>query len=190
MQRARRHSSLDEYFAVEADSRIKHEFHAGEIFAMAGASVAHSHITANLLALLRASLRGSGCSAFGSGLRVGTPGGLFTYPDVTVICGTVDLVPDRPDTAINPILLVEVLSETTRDYDSGEKLDLYRAIPSLREYLLVEQDRVAVRQLVFEPGGSSTEMKFTDLTRILRSPALGVDLPLAEIYREVFPAVR
>jgi len=82
MAEPQRHYSLDDYFVVETDSVIKHEYYRGEIVAMAGASVAHNHIAANVLAFLRYALRGKGCSAFGSDLRVHTPGGLFTYPDV------------------------------------------------------------------------------------------------------------
>jgi Uma2 family endonuclease len=136
---ARRHYALDDYFMVEQESVTKHEFLGGEITAMAGASLAHNHITSNIHARLRTALRGSGCSAFTSDLRVATPGGLYTYPDVSVICGPVALVAGRPDTATNPTLLVEVLSEATRDYDRGEKFALYKAIPSLTEYVLVEQ---------------------------------------------------
>ena len=116
-----RHYSVDEYFAVEASSPIKHEYCTGEIFAMAGASVAHNDITANLVGALRLSLRGTGCRAFANDLRVLTPGGLYTYPDAVVICGRIELTPVRPDTVTNPVLLAEVLSEATRDYDRGEK---------------------------------------------------------------------
>ena len=90
----------------------------------------------------RGAVRAKGCSAFGSDLRVKTPDGLFTYPDVMVICGPVALTHDRPDTVTNPCVIVEVLSDATRDYDRGEKFTLYRAIPTLQEYLLIEQDHV------------------------------------------------
>ena len=133
-------SNEDDYFAVEASSGIKHEFYQGEIFAMAGASLAHNHLNANVLTFLRGAVRAKGWSAFGSDLRVKTPDGLFTYPDVMVICGPVALTHDRPDTVTNPCVIVEVLSDATRDYDRGEKFTLYRAIPTLQEYLLIEQD--------------------------------------------------
>ncbi|MGH9425187.1 MAG: Uma2 family endonuclease, partial [Terriglobia bacterium] len=145
MQRqSRRHYSLDEYFAVEETSGIRHEYFDGEIFAMAGSSVNHNHISANVLTSLRLVLRQSECSAFGSDLRVQTPRGLYTYPDVMVICGQIELTGGRPDTVMNPLILVEVLSGATWDYDRGEKFDLFKEIPSLREYVLVEQDSIFV----------------------------------------------
>jgi Uma2 family endonuclease len=185
MAEPRRRYSLDDYFVVEADSVIKHEYYRGEIFAMAGASVAHNHIAANVLALLRFALRGTGCNAFGSDLRVHTPGGLFTYPDVSVICGRVELVRDRPDTATNPTLLVEVLAEATGDYDRGEKFSLYKTIPTLREYLLIEQGKVAVEhwRLAREQHWARTVHK--RLAAIVKLISVRAELPLSEIYREV-----
>jgi Uma2 family endonuclease len=143
--KTRRHYSLDDYFMVELESLTKHEFYDGDIFAIAGASLSHNHITSNLHALLRAALRGTGCYAFTSDLRIATPGGLYTYPDVSVICGTVELVPGRPDTATNPVLLIEVLSEATRDYDQ---------IPILKEYLVVEAERSPRRTLAAQLSGA------------------------------------
>ncbi len=155
MQRApERHYSVDDYFAVEAGSPIKHEYCNGEIFAIAGASVAHNDISANVLTVLRTVLRGASCRAFGSDLRLRTPAGLYTYPDAMVICGHIELTPDRPDTVTNPALLVEVLSDATHDYDRGEKFTLYKSIPSLREHLLIEQDEVAVDHFRRECPGS------------------------------------
>ena len=136
-QQSQRHYSLDEYFAVEEVSSIKHEYYNGEIFAMAGSSLRHNHITANILTFFRTSLRQGECSAFSSDLRLQTPGGLFTYPDVMVICGQPVLTHDRPDTVTNPVILVEVFSESTREYDRGDKFGHYQEIPTLREYLLI-----------------------------------------------------
>jgi Uma2 family endonuclease len=183
-----RHYSLDEYFAVETDSLVKHEYYGGEIFAMAGASVAHNHVSANVLALLRLGLRGSGCYAFGSDLRIHTPSGLYTYPDVSVICGRVELLTGRPDTATNPVLLVEVLSAATRDYDAGEKFGLYKATPTFREYLLIEPERVRAEQWQLKRGGRwalKTHQRLKAAVKLSSVPAV---LPLAEVYREVMIA--
>src|SRR5438477_385553 len=100
-----RHYSLDDYFVVEEMSQIKHEYYDGHIFAMAGASLAHNHIAVNLLVSLHPVLIGRGCRAFGSDLRIQTPAGLWTYPDLSVVCGTPELISGRPDTVTNPILL-------------------------------------------------------------------------------------
>jgi Uma2 family endonuclease len=185
---AQRHYSLDEYFVVEENSAVKHEFFNGEIFAMAGASVAHNHISGNLLALLRTNLRETTCNAFGSDLRIGSPAGLFTYPDVSVICGRVDLVPDRPDTATNPVLLFEVLSDATRDYDRGEKFELYKAIPSLQEYVLIEQGEVFIQHFRRSESGRWSETALTSLAETLHLPSIATEIAVAEVYREVFAA--
>jgi Uma2 family endonuclease len=187
MSQPQRHYTLDDYFAVEEMSLVKHEYFEGEIFAMAGASLPHNDIAANVLMLLRAALRDSGCRAFGSDLRIATQGGLFTYPDVSVICGTPLLVPGRPDTATNPVLLVEVLSDATRDYDRGKKLDAYRQIPSLREVLLVDQTVVAVDRWQRAGETAWTSTTTTHLDASLTLTAVPVDVPLREIYRAVFP---
>jgi Uma2 family endonuclease len=185
-QHSQRHYSEDDYFAVEASSGIKHEFYQGEIFAMAGASLAHNHLSANVLTLLRGSVRPKGCSAFGSDLRVKTPDGLFTYPDVMVVCGPVSLTRDRPDTVTNPCVIVEVLSDATRDYDRGEKFTLYQAIPTFQEYLLIEQDRVWVEHWQRQPIGDWTMQTYGALDAIISLPTCGVTLPLREVYLQVF----
>jgi Uma2 family endonuclease len=190
MQRQpQRHYSVDDYFAVEVRSPVKHEYYQGEIFAMAGASVAHNDITANLVATLRLALRGTGGRAFGSDLRLVTPGGLYTYPDVMVVCGRVDLTLDRPDTVTNPVLLAEVLSEATRDYDRGEKFALYQAIPTLREYLLIEQDRIGVEHFQRGEAEAWRSTAYNELGAVLPLISVPVELPLSEIYREVFSPV-
>lgn len=181
---ARRHYSLDDYFMVELESVTKHEFLGGEIHAMAGASLAHNHITSNVHALLRTRLRGSGCSAFTSDLRIATPGGLYTYPDVSVICGTVELVAGRPDTATNPVLLVEVLSDATRDYDRGEKFELYKRIPTLTEYLTIEQALPRVEHWRRGQRGGWKATIHTRRNAVVRLRAGGVALAIAEIYRD------
>lgn len=186
LQHSQRHYSEDDYFAVEASSGIKHEFYQGEIFAMAGASLAHNHLSANVLTLLRSTVRAKGCGAFGTDLRVKTPDGLYTYPDVMVVCGPINLTHDRPDTVTNPCVIVEVPSEATRDYDSGEKFTLYQAIPTFHEYLLVEQDHVSVSHWQRQPSGAWTEQTIAALESVLSLPNLGVTLPLREVYRDVF----
>lgn len=185
MSQPQRHYTLDDYFAVEEMSVVKHEFFEGEIFAMAGASFEHNMICSNVLAFLHNGLRGTGCGAYGSDLRIATQGGLFTYPDVSVVCGKPWLVTGRPDTAQNPVLLVEVLSDATRDYDRGKKLDAYKLIPSLREVLLVEQGAASVEVWRRQDETAWTSFTLTDLSEKLALTAVPLELPLHEIYREV-----
>jgi Uma2 family endonuclease len=181
-----RHYSLDDYFAIEADSPLKHEYFQGEVFAMAGASIEHNEIAANVLVDLRTKRRGTNCRAYGSDLRIHTPSGLFTYPDGLVVCGKVETLADRPDSAVNPIILVEVLSTATRDYDRGEKFDLYKTIPTFKEYLLIEQSHPAVEHHQRGARGAWRARTHKRLDAVVSLSSVGVELSLREIYREVF----
>jgi Uma2 family endonuclease len=194
MQRhAERHYTIEDYFAIEEGSEIKHEYFDGEVFAMAGASLRHNLITGNVFASLRTRIAGSSCRAFGSDLRLRTPGGLLTYPGVSVICGRVELSRvDRLDTVLNPIVIVEVLSESTRDYDRGQKSRLYREIPTLLDYVLVEQSRVYVEHLSLKSAAADratddswTRRIYEDMGQVASIASLSVDLPLGEIYEWV-----
>ena len=180
-----RRYTADDYFLIELSSTLKHEYLRGEIFAMSGASIAHNEITANLLTLLRTALRAAPCRAYASDLRVATPSGLLTYPDLAVICGATELLPGRPDTATNPTVLVEVLSEATRAYDRGQKFAAYKSLPSLKEYVLIEQDRIGVDHWQRRRDGTWVSKSITRRSATLRLPALGVRLPVSEIYRGV-----
>jgi Uma2 family endonuclease len=187
MQRhPQRHYSIDDYFAVELNSPIKHEYYDGEIFAMAGASVAHNHITANVLGALRTALRGTQRSAFGSDLRLTTPAGLFTYPDVMVICDQIDLTRDRPDTVTNAVLVVEVLSEATRDYDRGEKFTLYKSIPTLRNYLLIEQEKLLIEHHALGSDAAWTATRVDRRDASIDIASVPVTLRVADVYDRVF----
>ncbi len=134
-----------EYLAVEQVSGVKHEFLDGRILAMAGGTPAHAALAAGVIGLLFAQLRGGTCRVYDSDLRVRVQAtGLATYADVTVICGPLAQDPDDRNTAVNPTLLVEVLSPRTEEYDRGEKFEHYKQLPSLREYVLVAVDTRAV----------------------------------------------
>ncbi len=183
-----RHYTIEDYFAIEESSTTKHEYFGGEICAMAGASLNHNRITRNVLLGLQARLSGSGCEAFGNDLRVHTPGGLYTYPDVLVVCGEIQLTGDRLETVTNPALIVEVLSASTKDYDRGQKFELYKTIASLREYLLIEQDVLLVERHSkvsdAAPDGWQKQ-QYDDADAQIALAALGVTLTLAEIYERV-----
>jgi len=140
---ARSRFTFDEYARLEEEGTIKHEFLDGVVYAMAGGSPDHAAIAANIIRLLGNALDGRPCRVFTTDLRVRVvETGLGTYPDASVICGTLELDPHdtKGHTAVNPVLLVEVLSPTTEDYDRGEKLGHYKRIPSLREVMLVAHD--------------------------------------------------
>lgn len=133
----------DEYLALEAQSDIKHEFFQGEIFAMSGGTYHHADIAGNIYAHLKTKLRGRPCRPMNSDMRIHTPSGLDTYPDVSVFCGQPELQ-DAQRSLLNPAMIVEVLSPSTRTYDRGDKFALYRAIPTLQDYLLVDSEQVLV----------------------------------------------
>src|SRR5688500_6312110 len=129
--------ALDDYFALERATGHKHEYVDGLVLAMAGGTPRHNAISANVLRALGNRLDGSPCVTLTPDQRIRTPDGLYTYADGSVFCGEIAVGPDA--TAENPTVLVEVLSDSTREYDRGEKLERYREIPSLRHVILVEQ---------------------------------------------------
>ncbi|MEQ1566088.1 MAG: Uma2 family endonuclease [Myxococcota bacterium] len=182
--RTRRILTLDEYFDVELRSEAKHEFLDGEILGMSGGSPRHNAVARNLLRILANALRGGRCSAFGSDQRVATPDQLYTYPDLSVFCSPLAFVGERPATATNPSLLVEVLSDSTRDYDRGEKLDRYKRIPSLTDVLLVEPGFVRVEHWVQSDVGWTRSFHL-DLAEQIRLAGCGVTLPMSEIYEDL-----
>lgn len=126
-----------EYLALEASSNVKHEFLSGQIYAMAGGTPEHAALAAAVIGLLFLQLRGVGCRAYDSDLRVHTPSGLATYPDVTVICGPSERDEADPQAVTNPAVIIEVLSRSTEEYDAGDKFEHYKTLPSLRQYVLV-----------------------------------------------------
>lgn len=153
MRQSQRHYSLDEYFANETMSPQKLEFFGGDIFVMSGGSFEHELIGFNVASAFRAALRGTSCRAVTDGMRIRTPSGLYTYADASIVCGSPDLVRIQgTDTMGNPVVLVEVLSESTRDYDRGQKFDLYRSIPTLRDYLLIEQTHPQIEHRFLADG--------------------------------------
>jgi Uma2 family endonuclease len=131
------HHTYAEYLGLEASSNVKHEFLGGQIYAMAGGTPEHAALAAAVSGLLFGQLRGGACRAYDSDLRVRTPSGLATYPDVTVICGPSQRDEVDPQAVTNPALIVEVLSRSTEDYDSGDKFEHYKTVQSLRQYVLV-----------------------------------------------------
>lgn len=138
----RKYISPEDYLTMEKESLEKHEYFDGEIFQMAGSSKEHNLITSNLITSLNTQLKKRNCQVYPPDMRVHIPKtGLFTYPDISVVCGEPEFLPDENlDTLINPVLIVEILSPSTEGYDKGAKFDNYRSLESLREYLLISQN--------------------------------------------------
>jgi len=177
--------TLQEYLDLEGSTEVRHEYLDGEIFAMGGASWAHVVIVSNLATRLSTQLRERGCQVVSSDLRVKVSAtGLYTYPDVAVVCGKPEL--ERPgDTLCNPKMIVEVLSESTEAYDRGEKFEHYRAIESMTDYVLVSQDKVLVEHYSREPDGRWLYSAANKTTDSLSIATLGCVLKLAELYENV-----
>jgi Uma2 family endonuclease len=180
---AKRRFTVSEYLAFEVDSLSKHEFYRGEILAMAGATIAHNIIAANVLSNLHARLRGKDCRPFGSDQRIKVEdGGLFTYADVTVICGDVVPAKDDPHSATNARVIVEVLSESTEAQDRGRKLKLYLKLDSLRGYVLIAQDEAQIDKLLRREDGTWTMSIVEGLKEWLELDSIGCRMAMAEIY--------
>lgn len=177
--------SVEDYLCLEEASETKHEFYQGEIFAMVGSSRNHNRIAGNVYAALRAALKGTNCEAFTSDMRLRTPNGLYTYPDAMVICGPMALSDDRLETATNPCVLVEVLSDSTRGYDQNEKMNLYRLIPTLRDYVLIEQALVKVGHWRLEHAGGWILTEHESKNEVLQLSAISFQLAVSEIYERV-----
>ena len=185
---AKTHFTLEEYFALERTSPIRHEYYNGSIFAMAGASREHNLIALNLGGELRTNLRGRPCETYVSHMRILiVRTGLYTYPDVVVVCGERQLQKDEMDTLLNPTVLFEVLSPTTEAYDRGKRSAHYRRLESLREYVLVAQDEIHVERYTRQ-GDEWLLTELSDIEDELRLPSIDCTVALREIYARLeFP---
>jgi Uma2 family endonuclease len=186
VQVARHHFSFDEYLLLEEIAEVKHEFLDGQVWAMAGGTPEHAAICGNVTTLLNVQLHGRRCRVFSSDLRVRVKAtGLGTYPDVTVVCGKLETDPEdrKANTAVNPRVIVEVLSPSTEGYDRSEKLSHYQAVASIDEVVLVAHDRREIEIVRRDPNGSwSRHVARGDETARLQS--IACDLPLSEVYRD------
>lgn len=176
--------SVDQYLNSEIASPIKNEYVAGAVYAMTGGTVAHSIISTNALALLRNQLADSSCREYNSDMkvRIRTPQGLrFYYPDAQVVCQS---NPQTESFQDSPVLIVEVLSDSTRRIDEEEKRDAYLNIPSLNVYILLEQ-RHAHATVYHRTETGFERLVFDNLDSTIKSSDPSMSLPLHEIYRDI-----
>lgn len=179
--------SPDEYLAWERAQPTKHEYAHGVAVAMAGASLAHNKIVANVLRELSEALRAKPCDTFASDMRVHIPaGGHYRYPDASVACEPLEHEDDELDTLLNPTILVEVLSDSTEAADRGEKFRDYRSIKGFREYLLVGQKEPLVEHYLRQENGLWTYRDAGPGDRITLV-SCGVEIRVSELYLKVFP---
>ena len=174
-----------EYIALERKATLKSEYINGEIFAMSGASNAHNLITLDIGTELNIQLRERQCLVYTNDMRVRTsPSGSYFYPDVVVVCGKPHFEDNAFDTLLNPVLVMEVLSPSTEVYDKGEKFRHYQELASLREYILVSQDRIRVEHYrLTETQWVQTEFQARE--DVLPLASIGCELLLQDIYRRV-----
>ena len=175
----------EEYLASERKAIVKSEYLRGQIIAMSGASLAHTRIIADIVTELNIQLRGRDCEVISNDMRVKTgPKGTYFYPDVVVFCGDPEFEDNVFDTLLNPTLVIEVLSPSTEVFDRGEKFAQYQELTSLREYILVSQDRICVEQYrLMKMQWVATE--FRRYEDVLPLVSIGCELPLQDIYRRV-----
>lgn len=176
----------EEYLALERSCETKHEYFNGEIFAMGGASPQHVLIVANLVIELGSQLKQGSCRVFSTDLRLKVdPTGLYTYPDVVVVCEAPEFSDEQKDTLLNPVLIIEVLSNSTKDYDRGGKLEQYRTINSFVEYLLIAQDRPHAEHHVRQGDGSWLLHETNSLEDTIHLKSVPCSSPLSGIYNKI-----
>lgn len=187
--------TFDQYLAIEREADERHVYLNGEIFAMAGESDRHGEITMNLAGLVHQQLQGKPCRGrtkdtkvrSGIGLLSGhSTQGMFSYPDIVVICGEREFHDDHKDVIVNPTAIMEVLSASTEAFDRGEKFLRYRTWnPTLTDYVLVSQDKPHVEHFVKQADGTWSFNCYTDLDAIVTIASIGCTFKLAEIYQGV-----
>jgi Uma2 family endonuclease len=178
--------SPEEYLALERKSEIKHEYFAGEVFAMVGASRRHNLITANIIRILGNQLLTRPCNVYPSDMRVKVSAtGKYTYPDVVAACEEEKFDDAENDTLLNPVVIIEVLSESTEAYDRGKKFEQYQAIESLTEYLLVAQDPYRIEQFVRQGSREWRYSEYHDAEDMVRLTAIGCELAVKDVYAKV-----
>lgn len=180
----------EQYLAIEREAPYKSEYYDGEMFSMAGAREGHNLIGSNALREVSQQLRPRPCRTYGGDMRVRTGPRHYVYPDVSAICGEPQLLDHRRDTLLNPNLIIEVLSPSTEAYDRGRKFELYQAIQSFTEYLLLASDRVHADLYVRQPSEHWLLTSVGELDTVLTLESVDCRLKLADLYEKVeFEAV-
>ncbi len=179
----------EQYLKLERESELRHEYLHGEMFAMSGGTNEHSLVSIDLTTEFNIRLRGTPCRTHGSDMRIRVAATRFNaYPDISVVCGPPQYLDETRDCILNPILLGEVLSKSSRNYDRGEKFRQYQQIPTLRTYLLVEQSEMLVEIYVRTGPDSWNYSVIHGPDGILQIERPALEIPLSAIYQGVeFP---
>ncbi len=178
--------TAEEYLAREREAEFKSEYLNGEIFAMAGASRPHNLIAGNIYAKLHAQLEHRSCNVYPSDMRLKvSSSGLYTYPDVMVVCGEEHFDDNEEDTLLNPILIVEVLSKSTERQVRGAKFEHYSKLASLQEYLLVAQNHPRLELFTKQSAGRWLLAEFESLDEVAKLTSINCELALKDVYLKV-----
>ena len=178
--------TIEEYLAMEESATEKHEYYRGEIFAMSGAKLPHNTTSRNLLVGLGIKLNGKKCQPFGSDLRMHIEANtLFTYPDISIICGEPETLNNDDLNVLNPAVIIEVLSPSTRNYDRGEKFKLCRDIPTLKEYILVDSESVHIEIFRLNESSHWELEEYDTAEEMLYIKTIDENIALADIYEGV-----
>ena len=175
--------SPQEYLTIERAAEYKNEYYHGQVLPMPGASLNHNRIDGNLIAGIGSFLKGKNCRVLPSNMRVSTPShDSYMYPDATIVCGQPELEDDEFDTLINPSVIFEILSPSTRSIDKGRKFFFYQQIPSLKEYIMIDSLKRFI-QIARKQADDSWKFENMDETHIsLHIQTIDFQLPLSEIY--------
>ncbi len=177
--------TVEEYLAFERASEEKHEYLAGEVYLMAGASENHNLIVANLIITIGIQLRNRPCRIYPSDMRVRVFNANYAYPDVTVVCSTPEFEDAEVDTLLNPALIIEVLSPSTEQYDRSKKFQNYRTLDSLQEYILISQDAPRIERYLRQENGQWLFSDAALLESTVEITSIGCSLPLSDVYDKV-----
>ncbi len=180
------HWTAERYLAFERASNQRHEYLNGQVYAFAGASANHNLVTANTLSSLHTQLRQRPCTVYPSDMRLKiSRTGLYTYPDISVVCGTPQFEDDQRDTLLNPAVIIEVLSPSTESYDRGRKFQHYRMLESLQEYLLIAQDGFRIEHYVRQINGQWLLADVSKPDASLELTSIGCTLLMTDVYEKV-----
>lgn len=178
--------SPEQYLEMERASEVKHEYYNGEVYAMAGVSLKHNIIAANLNVNIPSHLKGKNCRMYGSDLRIHIPeNSLYTYPDFSIICGKPETTDSFADNVINPSVIIEILSKSTENYDRGKKFALYRSIKTLKEYILIDSKSILVELFVRQNNNSWNLTEYKQLSDSFHISTIKLTLQLSDIYEDV-----
>jgi len=178
--------SIEDYLAAEEKAEFKSEYYSGEIYPMAGSTINHNRIAGNAHFALKLALKGKPFEVFIGDVKLHIPHTeSFTYPDILVIKGQPDYWQNRRDIVCNAVVIIEVLSDSTKDYDRAGKFEIYRGLPGLQDYILVSQDKVHVEHFVKQAPKQWLLTEYSALTDVLNIAQLGETLALGDIYDKV-----